>query len=95
MTKLLILNGKSYKAAPFDVNLVCDFEETGIALEDIITNLERVSDHCSNIGVCMVQISRGGFEAHEYIDDDVKKSQWFYDEVKRYSEMYTLKTKEA
>lgn len=35
MTKLLILNGKSYKAAPFDVNLVCDFEESGISLEDI------------------------------------------------------------
>ena len=69
--------------------------ELGIALEDIITNLERVSDHCSNIGVCMVQISRGGFDTHEYLDADVKKSQWFYDEVKKYSEMYTLKNKEA
>ena len=32
---------------------------------------------------------------HEYLDADVKKSQWFYDEVKKYSEMYTLKNKEA
>ena len=31
----------------------------------------------------------------EYLDVDVKKSQWFYDEVKKYSEMYTLKNKEA
>lgn len=65
--------------------------ELGIALEDIITNLERVSDHCSNIAVCMIQVSNGGFETHEYVDVDIKQAKWFYDEVKRYSEMYTLK----
>lgn len=35
MTKLLNLNGKTYKPAEFDVNLVCDFEENGISLDDI------------------------------------------------------------
>lgn len=35
MTKLLVLNGKSYKAAEFDVNFVCDLEEAGISLDDI------------------------------------------------------------
>ncbi len=29
--------------------------ELGITLEDMIINLERVSDHCSNIAVCMIQ----------------------------------------
>ena len=35
MDRLLILNGKSYKAAEFDINLVCSFEDNGINLEDI------------------------------------------------------------
>lgn len=67
--------------------------ELGIALEDIITNLERVSDHCSNIAVCMIQVSSGNYETHEYVDTSVKQTQWFYDEVKRYSKLYSLKEK--
>lgn len=67
--------------------------ELGIALEDIIANLERVSDHCSNIAVCMIQVTSGNFETHEYIDAGVKQTQWFYDEVKKYSEIYSLKDK--
>lgn len=35
MDRLLTLNGKSYKATPFDLNLICDFEDAGISLEDI------------------------------------------------------------
>lgn len=65
--------------------------ELGIALEDIITNLERVSDHCSNIAVCMIQVSNGEFDTHEYLGDNVKNSQWFYEEVKKYSAIYSLK----
>lgn len=65
--------------------------ELGIALEDIITNLERVSDHCSNVAVCMIQVSSGNFDTHEYVDIDVKQTNWFYDEVKKYSEKYSLK----
>lgn len=67
--------------------------ELGIALEDMITNLERVSDHCSNIAVCMIQVNSGGFDTHEYIDSDVKKTEWFHQEVKRYAGMYSLKGK--
>lgn len=35
MDRLLTLNGKSYKAASFDINLICDFEDHGISLDDI------------------------------------------------------------
>lgn len=67
--------------------------ELGIALEDIITNLERVSDHCSNIAVCMIQVNSGNFDTHEYMEAGIKQTQWFYDEVKRYSAIYSLKEK--
>lgn len=67
--------------------------ELGISLEDIITNLERVSDHCSNIAVCMIQVTSGNFDTHEYVDTNVKQTKWFYDEVRKYSEIYSLKEK--
>lgn len=67
--------------------------ELGIALEDIITNLERVSDHCSNIAVCMIQVSSGNFDTHEYIDTSIKQTEWFQEEVKKYSAIYSLKKK--
>ena len=41
----------------------------GIALEDLITNFERVSDHCSAIAVSIIQIRSDGFETHEYLED--------------------------
>lgn len=67
--------------------------DLGIALEDIITNLERISDHCSNIAVCMISVSSGSFETHEYTDVRVKQDKWFIEEVARYSQIYTLKGK--
>lgn len=48
--------------------------DLGLDLEDLITNYERSSDHCSNIAVSMIQIKEDGFETHEYLDD-IKKNQ--------------------
>lgn len=42
--------------------------ELGFVLSDIITNYERVSDHCSNIAVAIIQIQEDNFDAHEYLD---------------------------
>lgn len=64
--------------------------EMGIYLEDIITYLERVSDHCSNIAACMIQVSVGVFDTHEYIAENVKHTKWFSDEVAKWKEIYSL-----
>lgn len=37
-------------------------------LSDIATNYERVSDHCSNIAVCLIQIQDTELEAHSYVN---------------------------
>lgn len=42
--------------------------EMGFILSDIITCYERVADHCSNIAVCMLQVSYDGFDTHEYLN---------------------------
>lgn len=41
----------------------------GLELTDILTNCERVSDHCSNIGVCIIQIKNSAFEVHDYLSE--------------------------
>jgi phosphate:Na+ symporter len=54
--------------------------ELGFILSDVMTDFERVSDHCSNIAVCVSQIHSGGFDTHEYLqyvksgnDEDFEK----------------------
>ena len=37
--------------------------------KEIITNFERVSDHCSNIAVCLVQVNEDEFDTHAYLDE--------------------------
>ena len=41
--------------------------EMGFVLSDLLTNLERVSDHCSNIACCLIEISHDSMDVHEYI----------------------------
>lgn len=42
--------------------------ELGFVYSDIITHVERIADHCSNIGVCILQKKKDGFEPHEYLN---------------------------
>lgn len=42
--------------------------ELGFILSDILTNLERVSDHCSNIAVTLIQLGKNSFETHRYLN---------------------------
>lgn len=53
--------------------------ELGFVLNDILTNFERVSDHCSNVAVSIIQTGDYDVEAHEYIghlkdEDDFKRA---------------------
>ena len=43
--------------------------ELGFILSDITNNFERVSDHCSNIAVCLLQVSEDEFDTHAYLGE--------------------------
>ena len=65
--------------------------EMGFVLSDITTNYERVSDHCSNIAICLLQINEDSFDTHEYQDVISSKDNTTYvEEVKRLREYYRL-----
>ena len=38
----------------------------GFVFNDFLTNLERIADHCSNIGVAMIELASGALDTHEY-----------------------------
>lgn len=41
--------------------------ELGFILSDLLNNFERVSDHCSNIAVCVIEVAEGCFDTHAYL----------------------------
>ncbi|MBR3750857.1 MAG: Na/Pi cotransporter family protein [Clostridia bacterium] len=41
---------------------------TGFVFSDLITNYERIADQCSNIAVCMIQVSKDNFDTHKYLN---------------------------
>lgn len=65
--------------------------ELGFVLSEIINNYERVSDHCSNIAVCQIQIDNDSMDIHSYLDE-VKNSEEprFIKYFDKYKEKYTL-----
>ena len=63
----------------------------GFVLSDITTNYERVSDHCSNIALCLLQLNEDNFETHGYqINLTSRENAAFMAEVKRLREHYEL-----
>lgn len=67
--------------------------ELGFILSDILTNLERVSDHCSNIAGCLIEISRhhDALDLHNYMHE-LKEAEGthFTEQYKMYSEKYSI-----
>lgn len=43
--------------------------ELGFVLSDLLTNFERVSDHCSNVAVCLLRIHDSLYDTHEYLNN--------------------------
>ena len=63
--------------------------ELGFILSDLITNCERMADHCSNIAATLIENTLGGFEMHGYTGQVVCSTEYqrHYDE---YSRRYSL-----
>ena len=65
--------------------------EMGFVLSDITTNYERVSDHCSNIALCLLQLNEENFGTHGFQDSmSVRDNAAFTAEVNRLKEHYQL-----
>ena len=63
----------------------------GFVFNDLLTNLERVSDHCSNIAVAMIELESDAFDTHEYINSlTTVHTQSFDEYFAEYSSRFRL-----
>lgn len=69
---------------------VCTIE-LGFVFSDITTNFERISDHCSNIAVSIVQTKNdAAFESHIYLDQLKAENEVFKEKFEKYKDRYVL-----
>ncbi|MBE6539883.1 MAG: Na/Pi cotransporter family protein [Ruminococcaceae bacterium] len=61
--------------------------ETGFVWSDILTNLERTSDHCSNIAGCVIDGEQHNLNIHESLREE-KYSEFFKKQFESYKEKY-------
>lgn len=65
--------------------------ELGFVLADLCNNFERVSDHCSNIAVCLLQEESGEQDAHAYLSGlKAADNESFSKRVEQYRKQYQL-----
>ena len=68
----------------------CEIQRS-FAYNDMLTNMERIAAHCSNIAVCVLEIANDDLDVHEYMralrnQDDSKFNEYYG----RFKEKYAL-----
>ena len=64
---------------------------TNFVFNDLITNYERISDHCSNIALAMLRLEQGDFETHDYEEQILREREPGFEQVfTEFRKKYTL-----
>ena len=64
--------------------------ELGFVWSDLLTSLERVADHCSNVAGCIIELAHDSLEVHEYLDNVKAGSPGFVRDYEAYAQKYAL-----
>lgn len=64
--------------------------EQGFIFTDLLTNYERVADHCSNIAGCLIQIQEDSYQVHEYLNQVKQSDGDFLKEYEQFRMKYSL-----
>ena len=65
--------------------------EHGFILADILNNFERVSDHCSNVGCCLIELfTEDSLDMHKYLHHVKSDSEVFQKKYREYREKYSI-----
>ena len=64
--------------------------EAGFVWSDLLTNLERTSDHCSNIAGCVIDTAQHNLNLHETLKAVKRGDPRFQDSFRVYAEKYRL-----
>lgn len=71
----------------------------GFILDDLLTDYERICDHCSNIAVAQLEVAQDSFDTHAYLNElrsgsQTAASEEFHRRVDRYRKRYPFPGKE-
>ena len=64
--------------------------DSGFVWSDLLTDLERTSDHCSNIAGCVIDMAQRNMELHQSLREFRNDSERFRELYKAYTKKYTL-----
>lgn len=71
-------------------NGVCSLGQ-GFVFNDLVTNLERVADHCSNIAIAMIELQADTYDTHSYVINLKELHSHRFDEYyEEYSKKYEI-----
>ena len=59
----------------------------GISLNDLLTDLERISDHCSNVALATIELSQNSLQTHSYTrqEQTEEEKRMFEDYSRRFA----------
>jgi phosphate:Na+ symporter len=65
--------------------------ELGWVLQDLLTSIERVSDHCSNIAICIIEVTEDEFDTHNYLEELKENNfKWYKHAIIVYGDRFKL-----
>ncbi len=64
--------------------------EVGFVWSDLLTNLERVSDHCSNISACIIDTAHHNLNLHESTRNVHQSDSFYAEQLSEYQKAYQL-----
>ncbi len=64
--------------------------EMGFILSDLLNNYSRISDHCSNVAVAVIEVAHNSFDTHKYLNDVKYGSQEFAATYEEYARKYSI-----
>ncbi len=64
--------------------------EHGFVLSDLLNNFERVSDHCSNVGGCIIELAHDTLDLHKYLSEVKADDAAFKSEYNTFAKKYAL-----
>ena len=65
--------------------------DAGFVWSDLLTDLERTSDHCSNIAGCVVDVAHRSMNFHESLRKLRNNNEEFKEKYQEYTQKYVLR----
>ena len=64
--------------------------ELGFILSDLLNNYSRISDHCSNVAVTVIEVEHNSFDTHKYLNDVKYGSEDFAESFQTFAKKYAI-----